>query len=976
MNLFKTSFAALVLLVWSTAVVYAQHEWKEAEAGGYKYKYVTNDPMQARFYTLANGMTIILSPTNKEPRLKVYFAVKAGAKNDPAEYTGLAHYLEHMLFKGTTNYGTLDWEKEKPYLDQIDSLYNVYNHTTDKMSRYNIYRQIDVISGQAAKWAITGEYYIMMGDMGSIGTNASTTFESTVFQENIPANCVDKFLSVEYERFRNPVFRLFHTEVETINEEKIRALQNDSIRTSEALLSGLFKNHNYGKQTIMGSVENLRNPSLAEIKKYYNTYYVPNNMGIVISGDFNPDELIIKLDKYFGRLDRKTLPKFQFEPEEKNNQHVEKEIASIGPAFVVLGYRMPGTHEKDALLANVVLQILANGKSGLIDLNLVKKQKLLRANAQVSTLVDYGYMTLTGYPTLGQSANDAKTLLLGEIEHLKNGTFDDDVLVSIVNNAKKSMIRNAENYRQRADLLVDAFVSEEDWSESTNYMERLSRVTKKDITDFAKKYFDENYVAVFKLTGKRKNEPEVENPDITAVETNSGTQSHFAKAINSMPVTPGTPVFLDYDKDIQKDHLGPVEVLYTHNNEDELFRLRYRYKIGNWNDRRLEIAATYLQFLGTAKKTSEEITKEFYKMGCSFKMIVTDEYTTIVIDGLQENFDKAIALYDDLIANCVGDEAALTALKAHIEVARAGSKMNSALVLSGLVNYARYGVTNPFNYVLNDDELKKVSSAELVELLHAMTKYNHRILYYGPLSLNALTTSLKPKHFVPSVFTIEPAPRKFIPRVPINNEVLFADYNISNSITKWIRNVPGARAAQQPVIEIFNKYLSGSTTGVLSETLQSRNAASYSTNARYVTPYNKVTPFYLSAYVNCDLDKFKESFKNMNALLTELPNVDNKFELAKSLVKKEIETERFTPDEIIDNYLIAEQRGLNSDIRKFVYANVDNINFDTIEKFHGENISNQPFSYCIIASSGRVNKELLSKYGEYIKLTSERIFGY
>lgn len=318
----------IILCAAGTSVLgHAQeHVWKTATSNGYTYKFVTNDPMQARFYTLKNGLTVILSPTPKEPRVQAFVAVKAGSKTDPSTNTGLAHYLEHMIFKGTDKYGSLDFAKEKPELDKIDALYEVYNKTKDEVKRKAIYHQIDSISGVASKYAIANEYDKMMSSMGAQGTNAYTSYEETVYTDDIPGNSLDKYLTVQAERFRDPVFRIFHTELEAVYEEKNRSLDNDGSRAMETLLGNLFVNHNYGKQTTIGTIEDLKNPSLVEIRKYYNNYYVPNNMGIVLSGDFNPDEVIKKIDQDFSFMKNKEIKPYQFVQEAPITAPIIKEV--------------------------------------------------------------------------------------------------------------------------------------------------------------------------------------------------------------------------------------------------------------------------------------------------------------------------------------------------------------------------------------------------------------------------------------------------------------------------------------------------------------------------------------------------------------------------------------------------------------------------------------------------------------------------
>ncbi len=974
------SLKIALFLLWglSSGAAYAQsgYEWKEAKEGGYSYKYVANDPMKARFYTLSNGLTVILSPTHKEPRMHFYIATKAGSKTDPADHTGLAHYLEHMMFKGTENYGSLNWSKEKPMLARIDGLYEEYNHTTDETKRKAIYKRIDSMSGEAAKFAIANEYDKMMSSMGAQGTNAFTSFEQTVYTEDIPANAVDKFLKVQADRFNDPVFRIFHTELEAVYEEKNRTLDNDPRKVSELMLANLFKNHNYGKQTTIGTVEHLKNPSLMEIRKYFNTYYVPNNMGVIVSGDFNPDEMIKKIDKNFSSMKSKPIPKYTFTPEETVTSPVVKEVFGPDAEFVAIGYRMPGVHSKDALLADLVGQILTNGRAGLIDLNLVKKQKLLRASAGVNTLIDYGYMQLQGTPTMGQSLEDVKSLMLGEIENLKKGNFDNDLLVSIVNNQKKAMMQATEKYSSRASMLMSAFTGEEDWLNDVAYTDQLSKLTRQDIIAFANKYFRDNYVVVYKRKGEDKSIVKVEKPPITPVETNPNAQSSFVKTVINMPAEPIKPVWVDYDKDLRKGALGPAEILYVHNDVNGLFRMSYRYKLGTWSDKKLAIAAQYLQFLGTDKMSSENFSKEFYKLACNFNMRADNEYTTVTLEGLQENFDKALALLEDLMTNCKPDEEALTSLKARINKSRADAKNNKGAIMNGIVNYARYGADNPFNNVLSNDELKNLTSGELTALLHNLSNYSHRITYFGPANMTGLITSVKAVHRMPDMFKAAPPAKVYTYTTQSKNEVLFADYDMVQSEIRWVRNIPGYDPAKQPSIDMFNNYFGGGMGSLVFQTIRESKALAYSTYSFIGTPEKKEDPYFVSAYIGCQADKFNESISAMNELLNDLPSVENNLLAARSEMKKGIETERITEDDIIFDYLAAERRGLKTDIRKSIYENADKLGYADLKKFHDDCMSNKPYTYCIVASEKKLKADDVQKIGTVKKLSMNEIFGY
>jgi len=972
----KLTLAFTAVLVSVVAFAQNQFQWKEASSGGYTYKYVTNDPAKARFYTLKNGLTVILSPTNKDPRIQAYVAIKAGSKTDPATNTGLAHYLEHMLFKGTDKYGSLDWSKEKVELEKIDALYEQYNSTQDEVQRKAIYKKIDSVSGVAAKYAIANEYDKMMSAMGAQGTNAFTSFEQTVYTDDVPSASLDKYLAVQAERFRNPVLRIFHTELEAVYEEKNRTLDNDGRKVSEALFSNLFQKHNYGLQTTIGTVEHLKNPSLIEIRKYFNKYYVPNNMGIILSGDFNPDEVIAKVDKAFSYMQPKPFDKYTFQPEDAITAPIVKEIVGPDAENLTIGYRLPGNKDKDALLADLVGQILTNGRAGLLDLNLVKKQKLLRASAFTYSLIDYGILYLSAAPTSGQSLEDVKALVLNEIENLKKGNFDDQLITSIINNIKKNKIYETEKYGDRASVLMDAFTSELDWRDQVAYVNDLSKIKKEDIVAFANKYFGDNYVAVLKRKGESPATVKIEKPSITPVETNPDKQSSFVKTINEMPATAAKPVFLDYKKDIQKSKLGKAEVLYVPNKDNDIFRLSYRYKIGSLNDKKQGLASQYIQFLGTDKMTAEEISKAFYKIACSFNVSTGEEYTTVNIEGLQENFENAVKLYEEVVNNVKADDKALAALKARLNKARKDAKANKGAILQGLTSYALYGSENKFNNVLTNEELNAVTAQELVDRIKNLNNYEQTVIYYGPTPVYNVVSQLKTLHQVPANFAVAAPAKTFKQEVPTKNQVLFADYDMVQAETRWIRNTETYNPEKTTMVNVFNNYFGGGMGSLVFQTIRESKALAYSTYGYYVQPQKKDQDYYLLGYVGSQADKFNDATVAMNELLTKMPELPKNLELAKNQVKKDIQTERITQDGIIYNYLNAKNLGLTDDIRKKMYETVDKITMADVKKFHQNYFSGKPYTYAIVASEKRVSMDDMKKLGEVKKLSLEEIFGY
>ena len=226
-------------------------------SGSHDYESVKGDPMQTRIYTLDNGLKVYLSVNRAEPRIQTYIAVRTGSKNDPAETTGLAHYLEHLMFKGTTNFGTTDPEAERPLLDEIEQRYEEYRTVTDEATRRQKYHEIDSVSQLAARYFIPNEYDKLMAAIGSEGSNAFTSNDVTCYVEDIPSNEVENWAKIQADRFQNMVIRGFHTELEAVYEEYNIGLSSDGNKQYEALLAKLFPGHPYGTQTTIGTQQHL-----------------------------------------------------------------------------------------------------------------------------------------------------------------------------------------------------------------------------------------------------------------------------------------------------------------------------------------------------------------------------------------------------------------------------------------------------------------------------------------------------------------------------------------------------------------------------------------------------------------------------------------------------------------------------------------------------------------------------------------------
>ncbi|WP_293915477.1 MULTISPECIES: M16 family metallopeptidase [unclassified Sphingobacterium] len=968
---------AFVFLFADSMWAQSRYQWKTASSGGYDYRYVSNDPTQSRFYTLKNGLTVILSKNTKQPRIQTYIATKAGSKTDPKEHTGLAHYLEHMLFKGTDKYGSLDWNKEKPLLDQIYALYEKYNHSTDSVERNAIYKQIDLVSGEASKFALPNEYDKLMSNMGAKGSNAFTSFEQTVYIEDIPNNVIDKYLSVQAERFRNPVLRLFHTELESVYEEKNISLDKDDRKVSEAMFEAIFPNNNYGKQTVLGSVEHLKNPSLKAIQHYYETYYVPNNMAIIMSGDFDPNEVIRRVDDAFGYMISKPVPEYIFEKEQPITHPVSITITGPSAEYLTMGFRFPGAASADAEMLSLVASMLSNGAAGLIDINLVKSQKLLGADAYPQILKDYSILTLQGNPIEGQTLDDVKKLLLAEIHKLQNGDFSEDLIISIVNNEKKSELRKRASSLGVVYDLLSSFTSELDWANEVGYTERLSKITKKDIMQFANKYLsDRNYIAVYKRQGIDTDVVKVIKPAITPITVNQFAESGFLKQINAMPEQPIQPRWIDFNQDISKFKLRDLDVLAVTNQENELFNLSYQFDVGQWDNKLLDLAIGYLEFLGTKTRSSEKFSREFYKLASDFSVSAGDEESMISISGLNSNFNESVDLLRDLLHHCVADEAAFNSYIDRLKKMRENAKENKGAIMEGLKAYAQYGEKNPFNFTLTDAELDALKAEDLVAVLHNLVNVKPRILYYGPQPVNELMKNLKPLKNNNSAYYKMDKGEKFKEKPTVANMVLFAHYPMKQTEVFWIRNTGIFDRHLMPEVAFFNGYFGGGIGSIVFQTLRESKALAYSTYAYYGQPQKKENYEMMSAYIGTQSDKFKDAVNGMNTLLNELPESKVGVASVRENLLKSLASERITGASILSSYLQAQRRGLSEDPRRAIFEKISTLTYNDLKVFHADKISHKPYVYCIVGDENGLKESDISSVGNIKKVSLSEIFGY
>lgn len=969
--IFKTAFIFLMALGLSFQV--------QAQKS-YSYGTVSNDPMRTRIYKLDNGLTVYLTVYKEAPRVQTLIATRAGSKNDPADATGLAHYFEHMMFKGTSKIGTSDFSKEGPMIARIDSLFEVYRKIplTETAAREKLYKVIDSLSTEASKFAIPNEYDKLISFIGATGTNAYTSLEQTVYVNDIPANQVENWLMIESERFSNPVLRLFHTELETIYEEKNMTLTNDDYKVYFAMLAGLFKNHTYGTQTVIGTTEHLKSPSMKRIREYFADYYVPNNMAICMSGDLDPDRTIALIDQYWGRIPAGTVKPFTFKPEEPITQPIVQDVVGPDAENVAIAFRLPGANSREADLLTVFDMILSNSMAGLIDLNLVQKQKVLSASSSPEIMKDYSIQSLSGKPKEGQSLEEVKDLLLQQVELIKAGDFPDWLIPAIITDLKLRDMKSLENNESRASKFVDAFILDIPWDDYIGKTDRLASITKEQVVAFANANFNNNYMVVYKKTGKNEGIDKIKKPKITKIEINRDSKSEFLSMMETRTVADIEPVFIDYQNDIK--HLkvnGSVPLHYVQNRENQTFDLYYVYELGSDHDLKLALAVEYLKYLGTSEFTPEAMKQEFFKLGCTYNVNVGDDEVWVNLSGLSENMPRALDLFENLLANPVENQEAMTNLVNDKLKKRADAKLNPQIIFGTLLMYGIFGENNRMTHMLSEAELKAITPLELLASLKGLNSWKHSILYYGSHTADQVASLMNAKHQAASTLNPAPAPALYTQLPTTANKVYQVNFDMKQAQILMLSQSDLYNPAMEPVITLYNQYFGGGMNSLVFQEMRESRALAYAAMSFYQNLLGKKDDHYYNiSFIMTQTDKMKEAMDAFFELMNNMPLSEKAFDLAKSSWIQSTRSERITKADILFNYESARKLGLEKDLRRDIFNTLPNLTFEDVQKFQQQYVKGKFQTTLVLGNADLIDFKMLKKYGKVKKLKLEDIFGY
>lgn len=933
-----------------------------------------NDPLDAQIYELDNGLRVYLTENHEEPRFYAEIAVRAGSKHDPIDGTGLAHYLEHLLFKGNQNLGSLDYSLEKPHLDRIVELYEEHHGETDTTRRAEIYAEINSEAQLAAQYSVPGELDKLYNNMGGSALNAHTSFEETVYKIGLPSNRLRQWAEVESDRFVNPVFRLFHTELETVYEEKNRSLDSAGRIIGTAVNETLYKVHPYGQRPTIGTVDHLKNPSLVYIQNYFDTNYVPNNMAIFISGDIDPVETIALISEKFSHWERKTIPEIGPWTEEPLQGAERKTVQYPGEEQVQLAFRTAGNGNEDKEALILVDMILDNSTAGLINLNLNQQQLVSGAGSSPLFLNDAGSQNLYGVPKQDQTLAEVEQLLLDQLEIIKAGEFEEWIIPAIINDFKKSEKGGLEFNQARVSMMRDSFIQGSQWEYHVAELDRMSQLTKQDVVDVANKYFGNDYVAVYRIDAQNEI-PVVEKPQIDPVNIDSSLQSEFASRILAMEYEEIEPTYVEADRDYRViEFADGVQLYYAPNPLNDLFSFSISIDVGTEENEKLNLAAALIDVAGTNSKTNEELQKEWYQMGTDFRFGAGGNSSSISISGLDEQFEASLALAMDLIKNPSVEEQTLEQMKGILLKSREDQKSSPPAISRALTLYNRYGEESPMLEALTREEIIDSTVDELLTLPAELLDFKHTLSYTGSMPLEDLVEVLRRQHPLAGELADTPEYRFRTARELEETEIYVVDQQTAQAQVR-IEFPDGVYDPDDSLVaSIYTNYFGSGMSSVVFQELREARALAYTAGARYAQGGRLNDQNIMLGTIGTQTDKTVDALSAFLDLIDNMPQSDERFETSVESLMNRYRTSKISFRQVIGAVRGWERLGIQGDPRRESYQKLQTASMDDLLNFQQEHIKDRPKLISIVGDLSILDEEELEQFGTVKEIQVDDLF--
>lgn len=928
-------------------------------------------------YKLNNGLTVYLNSDQTVPNVFGAVVVRAGSNNEKYDATGLAHYFEHIMFKGTDKIGTLNWEKEKIYLDSIKDLYDTLFITKNEQKRMDIQKKINKLNIKASEYAIPNEVDKLLKFFGGTRVNAYTSFDRTVYHNYFPANQLESWMDIYSERFRNPVFRLFQSELETVYEEKNMYNDNPFTQFMDSVFSRVFKGHPMGHHNVIGLTEHLKNPRLSKMYDFFNTYYVANNMALIVCGNFDVEKTKLLISQKFEQWPTRDLPETKMPKawEFKGREFMELRMLPIKVGL--MAYRGVPLNHPDYQALSFANQILSNQNStGLFD-NLRMDNKIMSGQAIYIAMPDVSANLVLFIPKIvGQKLPDAEELVLGEIKKLKAGQFSDDLFQAIKLEARRRSILELESPDKRARMMIDAFVEGVSWQSKMEELKQIESLTKEQVVKAANIYFGENRMVVYSKTGFPKKEKLAKPPYDPVIPKNTELDSEFAKNLKLVKDTIVLPKLIEFGKDVLvKDLAEKVHLFYTLNPVNEIFTLNLKYGLGYYNYPALKQAAGYLGLIGTTDADFKEFRTQLQKIGATFSISTSNDEFIISITGFDSYFSETLSLINKLVHQPKADEKQLEKFMEDAKMSYKIEVKDPETLGNALQDYALYGEKSWYLNRLSMKEIKKLKSDDLLAAIKKAISHEMEFQYCGSLNPDTLEMKIKTSFTFPENPLKSTSPlyqeRK---KISENMVLLVDDPKAIQSKIYMMRDGEVNQEDEITLSQAFNNYFGSGMSSLIFQEVREFRSLGYAAYGSYqANRMHRDKPGYLIVYVGTQADKTNEAVDILYSLTNAMPLKPDRMEQIKKSLMQSMDANyngfRSIPN-MASNFV---KMGYSNDPRMKYFEIYRDTKFEDIVEFYKKNVNNHATLITILGNKKKMDMKGLEKYGTIKKISVSTI---
>ena len=935
--------------------------------------------LKVKEYRLENGLTVWLNEDHSQPKVFGAVVVKAGAKDCPD--TGIAHYFEHMMFKGTDRIGTLDYESEKVLLDSIAMKYDELAMTEDTAARARLQKEINELSIRSSEYVIPNEFNRLINRFGGSGLNAATSYDATIYFNTFSPQYMVQWAEINSERLINPVFRLFQSELETVYEEK--NMYGDFIggQVMDTLMARYFGPHPYA-YPIIGSTKNLKNPRLTEMHKFFEDYYVASNMALILSGDFDAQQVMPILEKAFSRIRSGNAPKQEkvMLPPFNGRETMKVKFPIPFIKAMGLGFRGVSANHEDQVALNIAVNLLNNANgTGYLD-KLMVEHKLMGALAINESMNEAGILAVAIMPKLLiQSYSSAEKMVWDEINRVKNGDFSDEMFNSLKLEQKRQYASSLENIDSRATIMMNLFSQGKSWNDYLNEVARIESITKEDVVRVAQKYFSNNYLCVTKSTGKYPKDNLPKPAFSPVVPRNADASSSYAKQLEKIPEQQVAPRIIDFEKDVKTSKLTPLVTLYTTPNPlNDIFTLNISYGIGALEQPELMQLTNYLQLLGTESLSFEQFRSRLQSIGSTLAFDVTPDAFVMKVTGFDNHIDETMELVGDFIRHAKADDKKLRQIVDDAKVSEKAFFKSGHNVASALLEQVKYGDQSRYLRKLSLSQIKKLKGKDMLAIYDKVRSVQCDLHYCGTLPVEKVIGTIR-QHLPLERTTIasnSPYYREL--KQYDRPTVFFIDMpDMAQSIVYgYVKGDPVDDKASRHASRLFSVYFGGDMSSLMFQEIREFRSFAYRTSGRYQLPNHahKGTAGSFTAMLSTQSDKTLDALGVLDSLIREMPLKPERVEAVKQTLVNRINNDYPPFRNLSEKVASARMEGFDRDPAEEFLRDIATMDMQDISRFYREQISGRPVVYVIAGNRKHIDMKKLAEYGTIIKVKKKDIY--